>query len=442
MQSQPVVTEKRVKKEHPMDYLFKTVTVHTPRVGDLVEGTVIGREGARLFIDLGPFGSGVVYYSEFVEMRDVVRNLRPGDTVTMKVLALENDEGFVELSLAAAGQEIVWRDAETLMRDKKQLILKVVDANSGGLVLEWKGMQGFLPASQLRVGHYPRVEGGDKDKILEELKKLIGQMLPVTVISAIPKEGKLIFSEKGVESEEIKEMISKYKVGDIVEGDVTGIVDFGVFIKIEEGLEGLAHISELDWGLVDDPNSFFRVGDKATAKIISIKDGKFSLSVKALKPDPWQESKEKYKKGDIVEGVVIRFNKYGALISIEEGVSGLVHISEFENEKVMKEKIELGKTYPFQISLFEPNERKMTLVYLGEGRKPKDMDESASAEVSADVETLADKSSGKQAMENKPFDSPRQYSGQAAQDKPFDSAQDKPKDIVSEEKPEDIKEKE
>jgi len=114
------------------------------------------------------------------------------------------------------------------------------------------------------------------------------------------------------------------------------------------------------------------VGDKAKAKIISIKDGKFSLSVKALKPDPWQESKEKYKKGDIVEGVVIRFNKYGALISIEEGVSGLVHISEFENEKVMKEKIELGKTYPFQISLFEPDERKMTLVYLGEGRKPKE----------------------------------------------------------------------
>src|SRR3989344_3106309 len=139
MQSQPAVTEKRVKKEHPMDYLFKTVTVHTPRAGDLIEGIVIGREGARLFIDLGPFGSGVVYYSEFIEMRDVVRNLRPGDTVTMKVLALENDEGFVELSLAAAGQEIVWRDAETLMRDKKQLILKVVEANSGGLVLEWKG---------------------------------------------------------------------------------------------------------------------------------------------------------------------------------------------------------------------------------------------------------------------------------------------------------------
>ncbi|PIR69551.1 MAG: 30S ribosomal protein S1 [Candidatus Niyogibacteria bacterium CG10_big_fil_rev_8_21_14_0_10_46_36] len=372
MQSNTPTTEKRPKREHPMEYLFKTVTIPAPRVGDLVEGTVIGKEGARLFIDLGPFGSGVVYYSEFVDMRDTVRNLRPGDKVTTKVIALENDEGFVELSLAAAGQEIVWRDAEVLMREKKQLALKVVDANSGGLVLEWKGMQGFLPASQLRVGHYPRVEGGDKDKILDELKKLIGQTLSVTVISANPKEGKLIFSEKGVESEEIKEMISKYTIGDVVEGEVTGIVDFGVFIKIEEGLEGLAHISELDWGLVDDPNTLFHVGDKAKAKIISIKDGKFSLSVKALLPDPWQEVKDKYKKGDIVEGVVIRFNKYGALISVEEGVSGLVHISEFENEKAMKEKIELGKTYPFQITLFEPDERKMTLVYLGEGAKPRD----------------------------------------------------------------------
>lgn len=370
MQSKTMAIEKQPKKEHPMDYLFKTVMVPAPRVGDLVEGIVVRREGARLFIDLGPFGTGVVYYSEFVDMKDTVRNLRPGDTVTTKVLAIENDEGFVELSLAAAGQEIVWRDAENLMAEKKQLALKVADANSGGLVLEWKGIQGFLPASQLRTGHYPRVEGGDKEKILDELKKLIGETLSVTIISANPKEGKLIFSEKGVESEEMKEMISKYSIGSVIDGVVTGIVDFGVFVKIEEGLEGLTHISELDWGLVDDPNQMFKTGDSVKVKIIAIKDGKFSLSIKALKPDPWQEVKEKYKKGDIVEGVVIRFNTYGALISIEEGVSGLVHISEFENEKHMKEKIELGKTYPFQITLFEPTERKMTLAYLGE--KPKE----------------------------------------------------------------------
>ncbi|MBI4114312.1 MAG: S1 RNA-binding domain-containing protein [Candidatus Niyogibacteria bacterium] len=363
--------EKHPKKEHVMEFLFKVIPLPAPRAGDLIEGTVIKREGPRLFIDLGPFGSGVVYQSEFSEMADTVRNLRTGDKVTTKVLSLENDEGLVELSLTAAGQEIVWRDVEAFMESKKNLDLKAVDANSGGLVLEWKGIQGFLPASQLRVGHYPRVEGGEKEKILEELKKLIGQTLSVTVIAANPKEGKLIFSEKGVESEELKKVVSKYNVGDVVEGDITGIVDFGIFIKIEEGIEGLAHISELDWGLVDNPHQLFKVGDNARVKIISIKDGKFSLSLKALKPDPWQEVKEKYKKGDIVEGVVIRFNKYGALVSIEEGVSGLVHISEFESEKDMKEKIELGKTYPFQITLFEPNERKMTLAYLGESGKAK-----------------------------------------------------------------------
>lgn len=368
--------DKPIKKEHMMEYLFKAVNIPMPRVDDLVEGAVIGKEGPRLFIDLGAFGTGVVYYSEFADMKATVRNLRPGDKVTTKVLSVENEEGFVELSLAAAGQEIVWRDAEQIMNEKKTLALKVIDANSGGLVLEWKGIQGFLPASQLRTGHYPRVEGGDKEKIHEELKKLVGTTIVVTIIGVQAKEGKLIFSEKGVESEELKAVVSKYKVGDTVEGEVTGIVEFGVFIKIEEGLEGLAHISELDWGLVDDPNQICKVGQKIKVKIISIKDGKFSLSLKALKPDPWQELKEKYKKGDIVEGVVIRFNKYGALISIEEGVSGLVHISEFKDERDMKSKIDLGKKYPFQITLFEPAERKMTLAYLGEeGAKKESLNE-------------------------------------------------------------------
>ncbi|PIR70553.1 MAG: 30S ribosomal protein S1 [Candidatus Niyogibacteria bacterium CG10_big_fil_rev_8_21_14_0_10_42_19] len=359
------------KTEHIMDYLLKTINVLMPKVGDLVEGAIIGRDGPRLLIELGVFGTGVIYITELNEARQVIKNLRPGDKVTSKVIELENEEGFVELSLSQAGEEIVWREAEEWMNEKKTMELPVLDANKGGLVLEWKGMQGFLPASQLRVGHYPRVEGGSQDKILEELKKFIGKTMTVTIISVDQKEGKFIFSEKGAETEEMKGIISKYNIGDTVEGEVAGVVDFGVFIKIEEGLEGLAHISELDWGLVDDPNQLFKVGDKVKVKIISIKNGKFSLSAKALKPDPWQEVKDKYKKGDIVEGVVIRFSRYGALVSVEEGVAGLAHISEFEDEKAMKSKIEIGKTYPFQITLFDADERKMTLSYLGDEKESK-----------------------------------------------------------------------
>lgn len=355
-----------------MEELFKKVPVLIPRAGELIEGLVIGRSGPRLMVDLGAAGVGIVYGREFMRAREIIKNLKAGDSVTAKVLELENEDGYIELSLKEAGNDLVWLEAEELMNKKETLNLEVIDANKGGLVLEWKKMKGFLPASQLKMGHYPRVEGGDKDRILDELRKFVGTTLGVTLIALDPKEEKIIFSEKGAESDEFKEVISKYEIGNVIEGEVTGVVDFGIFIKLEEGLEGLCHISELDWSLIENPNEHFKVGDKLQAKIIGIDAGRVSLSVKALKPDPWVRAAEKYRKGDIVEGKVLRFNKYGALIAIEEGVSGLCHISEFGSEKQMRDKLELGGKYPFQITLFEPKERRLTLSYLGDEAKAKE----------------------------------------------------------------------
>ncbi len=159
-------------------------------------------------------------------------------------------------------------------------------------------------------------------------------------------------------------MIDRYVLGDELMGEVTGIVEFGIFVKVEDGLEGLVHISEIDWGLVDDPHKFAKVGDKVKVKIIEIKDGKISLSIKALKANPWSEAKNKYKKDDIVTGVIIKFNKHGALASIEEGVAGLVHVSEFGSEDKLREKLELGKTYKFKITIFDPKEQKMALSFV------------------------------------------------------------------------------
>jgi small subunit ribosomal protein S1 len=264
---------------------------------------------------------------------------------------------------------MIWSEAEDAIRDKKIFELAVTDANKGGLMLSWQGISGFLPASQLKTEHYPRVTDGDKDRILEELRKFVGQKITVAIIGASPKEGKLIFSEKSPTEKAKEGIMDKYQVGDIVTGEVTGTVDFGVFIKIEEGLEGLVHISEIDWALVDNPKLMFTVGEKVKVKIIEIKEGKISLSIKALKENPWQNAEEKYKKDQIVEAVVIKFNKHGALASIEEGVSGLVHISEFGSEEKLKEKLQLGKRYSFKISLFEPKEQKMTLSFVDKDKK-------------------------------------------------------------------------
>lgn len=334
-----------------------------PEVDALVEGPVLGVAKSSVYIDLGPVGTGIIYGREFINARDVIKKLNVGDIITAKVVETANADGYIELSLKEARQAIIWSEAEEAIKSKKALELLVKDANKGGLIVEWQGIQGFLPASQLKSEHYPRIDDGDKDKILGELKKLIGKRIAMTIISASPKEGKLIFSEKEQGVKEKREISGKYSQGDELDGTISGLVDFGVFVKLDDGVEGLVHISEIDWGLVEDPRKLFKLGEKVRVKVIEIKDGKISLSLKALKENPWKGAEARYKKGDKVTGVVIKFNHYGALVSLEEGIAGLVHVSEFGSEEKLRKALDLGKTYSFSITFFEPKEQKMTLSY-------------------------------------------------------------------------------
>ncbi len=342
---------------------FFAESMTPPSVGDVIEGTVIGLDKSAVYVDLPPFGTGIIFGREYINARDIIKKINPGDAIAGKVVSLDNKNGYIEISLKEARQAIIWSEAEEAIKNKNVYELPVQDANKGGLIMSWQGITGFLPASQLNTSHYPRVTDGDKDRILEELKKLVGEKISVSIIGAVPKEGKLIFSEKNPELKNKEKIIDKYEVGDEVSGEVTGIVDFGLFIKLEEGLEGLVHISEVDWGLVDNIKAMFKVGDSVRAKVIEIKEGKISLSIKALRPNPWIEAEKRFKKDDVVQAVIIKFNKHGALASIEEGVAGLVHISEFGNETKMREKLSLGKSYKFKITLFEPKEQRMTLSF-------------------------------------------------------------------------------
>ncbi|MBI4086560.1 S1 RNA-binding domain-containing protein [Candidatus Kaiserbacteria bacterium] len=351
------------KKSSPMGALV-VQSPQPPQAGDLVEGIVSAIGRARVFVDLPPFGSGIIYGREYLNARDILRKVQVGDTIAAKVVDTENEDGYLELSLKEARQALIWSDAEEAQKKQTILNLPVKEANKGGLILTWQGIAGFLPASQLAAEHYPRVEDGDKDKIYSELQKMVGQALNVVIITADQKEGKLIFSEKGPqEKEEKEEKVSRYAVGDTLEGTVTGAVDFGIFVKLEEGLEGLVHISELDWGLVEDTRALYKVGDKVKVKIIEVKDDKISLSIKQLEENPWVGAGKKYAKDQTVQGVIIKYNKHGALASIEEGVAGLVHISEFASEQELRNTLELGKSYPLKITLFEPKEQRMTFSY-------------------------------------------------------------------------------
>jgi len=344
----------------PMADLMNT-SPKKPGMEEMVEGPVIAIGRARVFVDLHPFGTGIIYGREYLSARETLKNVNIGDIIAAKIVGTETAEGYMELSLREARQALMWSDAETALQKKTVFTLPITDANKGGLIITWNGIAGFLPASQLAPAHYPRVADGDKDKVFAELKKMVGTPVEVMIITANPKEQKLIFSEKGAGSTERAGLVEKYHVGDTLDGVVTGATEFGVFVKLEEGLEGLVHISEMDWALVENPKTRFRVGEPVKVKVIEVKEDKVSLSIKALMDDPWKVAGEKYKKDQRVEAVVIKYNKHGALASIEEGVAGLVHVSEYGSEDELRNKLELGKVYPFTITFFEPKERRMTL---------------------------------------------------------------------------------
>ena len=343
------------------DIFEKNNLLKPPKVGEIVEGRIIGKGRSSVFLDLGPLGTGIIYGKEFQETKDSLKDLKIGDSIFVKIVYLENEEGYIELSANQAGLELSWEVLQQKKEKDETLKVKILGANKGGLLTEISGISAFLPVSQLSPEHYPRVGGGDSSKILSELQKFIGKELEVKILDVFQKEEKLILSEKAKGIEKIKEALKGYQVGDTIEGEISGIVDFGAFLLFGKGLEGLIHISEFDWKIVQDPSEIVKVGQKIRAKIIKISDNKVFLSLKALKRDPWKNIEKKYKKGDKVSGKVTKFNPFGAFIRISPKIQGLIHISEFGTKSKMEEVLEIDKKYNFQILSIDPKEHRMSL---------------------------------------------------------------------------------
>ena len=343
------------------DIFEKNNLLKPPKVGEIVEGRIIGKGRSSVFLDLGPLGTGIIYGKEFQETKDSLKDLKIGDSIFVKIVYLENEEGYIELSANQAGLELSWEVLQQKKEKDETLKVKILGANKGGLLTEISGISAFLPVSQLSPEHYPRVGGGDSSKILSELQKFIGKELEVKILDVFQKEEKLILSEKAKGIEKIKEALKGYQVGDTIEGEISGIVDFGAFLLFGKGLEGLIHISEFDWKIVQDPSEIVKVGQKIRAKIIEISDNKVFLSLKALKRDPWKNIEKKYKKGDKVSGKVTKFNPFGAFIRISPKIQGLIHISEFGTKSKMEEVLKIDKKYDFQILSIDPKEHRMSL---------------------------------------------------------------------------------
>ncbi|MFH1694206.1 MAG: S1 RNA-binding domain-containing protein, partial [Patescibacteria group bacterium] len=220
-----------------------------------------------------------------------------------------------------------------------------------------------LPASQLSNEHYPQNEGGDRSKVAEELKSLIDQELRVKIINMNSRTNKLILSEREVEAENIKDLLKEYSVGDEVAGIISGVADFGAFVKFADQpeIEGLIHISELSHNMVDNPKEIVSVGDMIKAKIAEIKEGRVSLSLKALQADPWEGAADKFKEKQIVQGEVYKLNPFGAFVKLGHNIMGLIHVSEFGSVEELKQNLEPGKSYSFVIDSVKPDEKRIVL---------------------------------------------------------------------------------
>ncbi|MEK7072503.1 MAG: S1 RNA-binding domain-containing protein, partial [Patescibacteria group bacterium] len=290
------------------------------------------------------------------------------------VLEPENENGEIELSFRYAGRQKAWKNIRDVEEGNKIIEAIITDANKGGLMVKIGSTMGFLPVSQLSPEHYPRVPGGDKNRILEILKSYIGQKFEVKIIDTDENEDKLIVSEKGAWEETQKDVINRYKVGQIVEGVVTAVTDFGIFVEFDK-LEGLIHISEIAWKRIDNPSDFVKVGENIKAEIIGIENSKIFLSMKKLQKDPWEGIEKRYDIGQKVKGKVLKANPFGLFVELDQDIHGLAHISQLSNKPInnIEEIAKSGDEVEFYIVSMDPKNHRLGLSLIKPELKKKEV---------------------------------------------------------------------
>lgn len=299
--------------------------------GEVVTGTISSISGKEVMINFGGKMEGVIGEKEWEQVKDYVSKLKVGDKIQAIVITPESERGQLVVSVRASGAKHRWGRALELLKSGEPVNVKGVEVNKGGLVVEFEGIRGFVPGSQLAGEHQA------------EMTKLINHQLSVKVIEVDEKQNRLIFSEKALTSvadlvKKLAELKKKVKIGEKYSGKVAAVMPYGVFVNLESGADGLVHISEVSWQKVENLNDFFKVGDEVEVMVLGVSetDGKLNLSIKQLLPDPWLSLSKKYSTDQQVKGEVTRVSPYGVFVRLEEGIEGLIHISKVPPESDYK----------------------------------------------------------------------------------------------------------
>ena len=349
------------------------------KAGTSFEVEVLNVNRKRILCDLAGLTLGIIPNREFSHDS---ATLKAGDKVLAYVLTLENQDGYAVLSLKRADRERIWTTIKEREASGQPVSVKVVDTNRGGLLVDYSGLEGFLPASQLSSNH-AKTNDGEREG---SLRHLVGLDLNVKILSFDQNTNKLIFSEKAAGDSGIAEKAKSLPVGERMTGDITGVVPFGIFVRVGD-VEGLVHISEIAWEKIDNVGDQFKVGDSVEVVVIGIEGSRVSLSMKRLKDDPWQHKAEQFKVGQKINGAVTRITPFGAFVRLDEGLDGLVHVSEM-GDKVTDPHtaVTSGEAYDFEILSIEPLQHRISLRLLSSGKaKTQNEDEAVVAEAKAET---------------------------------------------------------
>ena len=332
--------------------------------GDTVDGTIMRVDKDEILVDIGAKAEGVVPTREMQSLTPEERAaLRPGDTLLVFVVQSEDKEGRAILSVDKARQEKSWRRLQQSFENNEVIEAKVINYNKGGLLVNLDGVRGFVPSSQVSG-----ISRGPETQKQSDMAKMVGTSMPLKVIEINRNRNRLILSERQAVQEVREgrkdELLTTLKEGDVRTGVVTSIADFGAFVDIG-GADGLVHLSELSWSRVKHPSEVLKPGDKVRVCILSVDSDRkrIALSIKRTQSEPWSTVSERYHLGQIVEGTITQLASFGAFARIEDGVEGLIHVSEMGDGRVQhpRDVVQEGQVVQARIIRIDPARKRMGL---------------------------------------------------------------------------------
>jgi len=344
------------------EQLLSEYDYRAPRRGQILSGQIIRIAEDAILVDIGLKRDAVVPSREISLLdEEYLQKLQVGDEVVVYVLRPPAGDHDLLVSLSKGLEHESWSRAETYLEAGMILELEVSGFNKGGVLVDFENLRGFVPASQIPELRH----AGDRQRLQQVKQNLVGTQMAVKVIEVDRQRNRLVFSALAAEEERRKKRLQELEPGQIVlRAKVASVVDFGIFVDLD-GVDGLVHVSQLDWKMVKHPSDHFKPGDEVDVQIIAVdvERERISLSRKALLPNPWESLMEKYRPGDVIQGTVTRVLDFGAFVRVDEGIEGLVHVSEigYSGAGKPQELVKAGDQILVRILDLNPEKERLSL---------------------------------------------------------------------------------